>query len=68
MHELKDEAFVRRRIEFQPMALHTAKVQYRSKSTNSNNPNFPIRESRMNQVFLTLVFSFEYNYSSSTEK
>ena len=31
MHEIKDEAFVRRRIEYQPMALHTAKVGFQPK-------------------------------------
>ena len=29
MHEIKNESFVRRRLEYQPMALHTAKMNYR---------------------------------------
>jgi len=49
LHEIKDEAYVRKRIEVLPMALHTAKVEYRSKSTNSSNPNFPIRDGRVNK-------------------
>ena len=30
MHEIKNESFVRRRLEYQPMALHTAKMNYRA--------------------------------------
>ena len=30
MHEIKNESFVRRRLEHQPMALHTAKMNYRA--------------------------------------
>ena len=64
LHEIKDEAYIRKRIEALPMSLHTAKVvifvaecfylfhqvEYRNKSTNSNNPNFPIRDGRINKV------------------
>ena len=32
MHEIKNESFVRRRLEHQPMALHTAKMNYRDRS------------------------------------
>merc|ERR1712106_1189329 len=50
LHEIKDEAYIRKRIEALPMSLHTAKVEYRNKSTNSNNPNFPIRDGRINKA------------------
>ena len=33
MHEIKNESFVRRRLEYQPMALHTAKMNYRAEFT-----------------------------------
>lgn len=44
MHEIKNESFIRRRLEHQPMALATAKVQYRSQSQLASNPNFPMRD------------------------
>merc|ERR1712106_292214 len=50
LHEIKDEAYIRKRIEVLPMSLHTAKVEYRNKSKNSNNPNFPIRDGRINKA------------------
>ena len=34
MHEIKNESFVRRRLEYQPMALHTAKMNYRAEFTS----------------------------------
>jgi hypothetical protein len=44
MHEIKNESFVRRRLEYQPMALHTAKMNYRSHSQMAASPNFPMRD------------------------
>ena len=38
MHEIKNESFVRRRLEYQPMALHTAKMNYRAGLTLSSCP------------------------------
>ena len=54
LHEIKDEAYIRKRIEVLPMSLHTAKVEYRNQNS-SNNPNFPIRDvGRIKKV----LFSF----------
>jgi len=44
LHEIKNESFVRRKLEYQPMALHTAKMNYRSHSQMAANPNFPMRD------------------------
>ena len=61
LHEIKDESYIRKRIEVLPMSLHTAKVEYRNNNmSSSNNPNFPMRDvGRIKKV----PFKFCKNYS-----